>query len=161
MSIKYTSWQRARPHLRSWPATLGRVSLCQVSSVKRSHCQLPPRTGSVCVEQRELKSQCYGSVSSACRQHPLEGAGGWVVMWFTYVTGDLEAGWFQLSHETCSITDCQRKEQNIRHTHNKPQMQHARHSPPSARPALERHAVCGAWKVWICCYEPGEQEASS
>lgn len=52
--------------------------------------------------------------------HPLEG-GRWVggERRFTYMTGDLEAGSFQLSHETCSITDCQRKEQNIRHTHNK------------------------------------------
>lgn len=36
--------------------------------------------------------------------------------WFTYMTRDLEAGSFQLSHETCSITDCQRKEQTVRHT---------------------------------------------
>lgn len=50
--------------------------------------------------------------------HPLEG-GRWVggERWFTYMTGDLEAGSFQLSHETCSITDCQRKEQkNKTHT---------------------------------------------
>lgn len=51
-------------------------------------------------------------------QVPLEGR-RWVgaERCFTYMTGDLEAGSFQLSHETCSITDCQRKEQkNKTHT---------------------------------------------
>lgn len=31
---------------------------------------------------------------------------------FTYVAGNLDSGSFQLSHETCSITDCWRKKQN-------------------------------------------------
>lgn len=31
---------------------------------------------------------------------------------FTYVAGNLDSGSFQLSHETCSITDCRRKRQN-------------------------------------------------
>lgn len=53
---------------------------------------------------------CYGGVSSACRAACA--GSGQSEKWFTYTTGDLEAGATQLSHETCSITDCQRKEQN-------------------------------------------------
>lgn len=30
----------------------------------------------------------------------------------TYVAGNLDSGSFQLSHETCSITDCWRRKQN-------------------------------------------------
>lgn len=70
------------------------------------------------MEDRHNKTgACCGGVSSACRWHSLEGS-RWVEgeRWFTYTTRDLEAGSFQLSHETCSITDCQRKEQKIRHT---------------------------------------------
>lgn len=38
---------------------------------------------------------------------------------FTYVAGNLDSGSFQLSHETCSITDCWRKKQNKETKQNK------------------------------------------
>lgn len=74
-------------------------------------------TGAVRVIRHREQGACFGGVSRACRQRPRQGS-GWVdaERWFTYMTRDLEAGSFQLSHETCSITDCQRKEQTVRHT---------------------------------------------
>lgn len=38
---------------------------------------------------------------------------------FTYVAGNLDSGSFQLSHETCSITDCWRRKQNKEKKQNK------------------------------------------
>lgn len=38
---------------------------------------------------------------------------------FTYVAGNLDSGSFQLSHETCSITDCWRRKQNKEKTKTK------------------------------------------
>lgn len=69
------------------------------------------------MNQRVIKRRaliCHGGVSSACNEGRSSGqlcrsVGAGVI---TYVAGNLDSGSFQLSHETCSITDCWRRKQN-------------------------------------------------
>lgn len=106
------------------PTRQAEEALGRLSSVKRLECQLSGQllkshVDCVCLLEKDEDNYtevCYGGVSSACRAACA--GSGHSEKWFTYTTGDLEAGATQLSHETCSITDCQRKEQKIRHTHN-------------------------------------------
>lgn len=101
------------------PTHQAEEALGRLSSVKRLECQLPGQllrshVDCVCVCWRRMNEDhytevCYGGVSSACRAACA--GSGQSEKWFTYTTGDLEAGATQLSHETCSITDCQRREQ--------------------------------------------------
>lgn len=61
----------------------------------------------------------YGGVSSVhAGSTPSRAAGGWVVVRVVYLHDKGPgSGSFQLSHETCSITDCRGKEHKTKDTH--------------------------------------------
>lgn len=79
----------------------------------------------------------YGGVSSVhAGSTPSRAAGGWVVVRVVYLHDKGPgSGSFQLSHETCSITDCRGKEQKTKDTHTINPKCNVLATPPSNPPS--------------------------